>query len=89
MGLAPARPLPSGPLLLDRVPKWGACRLEAGILLGGPLLAFCHLHNAELPMPSVDNASRLVLVSGVSGFLGSATALEFLERGWKGMQPAS
>ncbi|GJN89299.1 hypothetical protein Rhopal_002279-T1 [Rhodotorula paludigena] len=34
-------------------------------------------------MPSVDNASRLVLVSGVSGFLGSATALEFLERGWK------
>lgn len=52
------------------------------------------LRRFPLPAPlehSVDTATmptaitpRLVLISGVSGFLGTATTLEFLKKGWKG-----
>jgi hypothetical protein len=40
-----------------------------------------HSPSEMSPAPST---SKLVLITGVSGFVGSATTLEFLQKGWRG-----
>lgn len=51
-----------------------------------PLSASCSTTHTQLSAADMPTAitPRIVLISGVSGFLGTATTLEFLKKGWKG-----